>query len=272
MTAILAVNKLREDPNRDQIVRDYMKSLPKKSDDYSAWEYVTKDSNHDNHTPFHAAYCSLYQTSLIKSKLWEAHLTPAEKKLIKKVAMSYTATSERETWFFGYGKGHYNVNSDEIPDGKPIEPTLGAGCLVLTPDGRLMELKPKENPEVELEITSWRGISIGAEHYYAKLNCYPFRPSTVYVKKKKDDTYSSGSLSDYITPRIARISDITVRRPLLKSDIRETKSRGNPDRYESYDIGDFIDGFWTEEAAIEYGTKTFNKLFDQNSVKLTVNR
>lgn len=269
LIAVLALNKLRDNPNRDTIITEYLKSLPLKSDAYSTWSYVLKDRNRNNTSAFHTVYCSLYQDGLIKDGPWEQYVTPAQKKLVKKVLASYTATTEREQWFLSFGKHSRNINSDDIPAGSPINGEIGAGSLALTPEGKLMRVVPRKDPTVEIEITTWRGISIGAEHYYAKLKCLYFEPRLELVKKTKEKEYSViGGLSDYVTPRVTNMSDITVRRPLTKSDLREAKQRMTPDRYECYDLGDYIDGFWTEEAAIEYATKTFNQIFDKNSVKL----
>lgn len=87
-----------------------------------------------------------------------------------------------------------------------------------------------------LEISSWRGISIGAVHWYASL--------------KMDDPKAKYGLTT-----------IELTRPLLAEEVKtmnaEAKAQGYMARM--YRIGEQTEGFNTEEEAIQAGIKYFNE-------------
>lgn len=268
----------------EKLLRDHLAKLKKaKSPGYESWKYNIEDRS-GRDSVFESIRSALsYSSDIVKYGPWDQFLTPNEKKLVKHAGTTHCPTNDREAWAFEIGSDSFgsDVNSDDIPDGPKLTPSIASGLLTVTLDGDLLEVTPREkHVAVTCEISSWRGVSIGAEHYYAKLKCWYFQPNlkVISVGKKKGvgtelqagQLYGMSGHGDCCKPRITKLSNITIRRPLTALDIKETCKRGNKDRYEGYDKGDYIDGFWSEQSAIACAKKEFERIFDSSTVAFKI--
>jgi hypothetical protein len=285
MTAMIGFDHLRdrahEDPsNVNKILRDYFSKLKETDPGYHSWKYNLEERGKGSEYQS-ISECISYSTEIVKHGPWASLLLPAEKRRIAESVLTHCPTNAREAFFMEIGGSGSDANSDEIPDGPLLTPDICMGVQTVMTDGTQLVVVPRSREaEVTMEITTWKGMSIGAEHYYVKFKLFYFEPSLKVLKTatrkdkfydyKKGDIYGTSGYGSDLKPRVTRMSTITVRRPLTKGDIKETKSRMNPDRYEGYKIGDYIDGFWTLQSAKDYGTKLFNQLFDKNLVKLRI--
>jgi hypothetical protein len=286
MTAIIGFdclrNKAHEDPSGvNRILREYFGSLKETDPGYYTWKYNLDERGKGSELQA-ITECISYSTDIVKYGPWDKLLPLAEKRRIAEAVKTHCPTNDREAFFMQIGgSGSFDCNSDEIPDGPLLTPDICAGVQTVMTDGTQLVVVPRSREsQVTMEITTWKDMLIGAEHYYVKFKLFYFEPSLKVLRTatrkdrfytyKKGDIYGTSGWGSDLKPRITRMSQITVRRPLTKGDIKETKARMNPDRYEGYKIGDYIDGFWTLESAKEYGTKVFNQLFDKNLVKLTI--
>lgn len=286
LIAVHANEKLRILAQTDQaaaekIIKDYVATLDKKSGEYGTWDYVlTREaySGREESIIQRVSEAVRIHENVTQHGPWVSLLSKNQLSKIRKAALTHCACDAREAWAIALGDGSGNVNSDEIPDGAPLSRSTGAGVQTVTMDGEVLEIYygDKNDLCVRAEITTWKGTSLGAEHYYAKLNVYGYQPHLRVVSApkgsrcKKGAYYCISGWGDSCKPFITRLHDITVRRPLTKSDIKETKARFNPDRYEGYTIGDYIDGFWTRESAIEHAKKQHARLFDTKCVRLEI--
>lgn len=144
----------------------------------------------------------------------------------------------------------------------PLVITKDLGLDVIVPDRP--DLKPVATScsEVTLCITSFRGISIGAVHFYGTLE------------------YSGPSLSDgksfyggYISDGWSKMSrDITslfgllrieITRPVTSSDLSN-----DPIRWEGYEVGDSTNSFDTKESILAVATQIVKLRFPECVMKI----
>jgi len=104
----------------------------------------------------------------------------------------------------------------------------------------------KRTREVTLKIRSWRGISPGAIHYYAKMWAHDL----IFSDGEKSE------LSSTAQPALTKGFDIEIRRPLTQKEMDD-----EPDRWEFYDVGDYITGFEDKEELIAAANKIFKEKF-----------
>lgn len=110
------------------------------------------------------------------------------------------------------------------------------------------------NNDVKIEITSFRGISIGAIHYYA--NICVNQPDI--CKVENGQTLSCGgyiceewkNMPNSITDNYGGFWHIDVRRPLTQAEIE-----ADPNRWRSYSPNDFTSSFESKKEAIETAKK-----------------
>lgn len=121
--------------------------------------------------------------------------------------------------------------------------------------------------DVKIEITSFRGISFDAIHYYA--NIYVNQPNI--CKVENGQTLSCGgyiceewrNMPKSTTDNCGGIWHIEVRRPLTQSEIE-----ADPNRWKGYDADDFTSSFETKEEAIEVAEKVAAIRFPGRKIKV----
>lgn len=109
-----------------------------------------------------------------------------------------------------------------------------------------------------LDITSWRGISAGAIHYYGEIQIRGLMQELVKVGKKDDPFFKKGhtyGMSD--CPEEAQSFHIQVTRPVTQTDLDMDGGRA----FECYNIGDPTHRFETEEELIAAAKKSFKRIF-----------
>ncbi len=93
---------------------------------------------------------------------------------------------------------------------------------------------------LHVTISSWIGVSIGAEHYYAKIAV--MEPYLIYESDGKKQRSIIGGVIDNYKPDEAQSFDISIYRPLTSTEIEE-----NPDRWDYYKAGNLVSAFEDED-------------------------
>ena len=155
-----------------------------------------------------------------------------------------------------------NISSDEITE--PILPTVGEGiefhCKVFDEDhGPAVTAREPYNytdeglRKCEMRISSWVGVSIGANHHYVRITWYS---STV---NNLDGTrHPKAGTSPNNAPDEADRTELEIRRPVTQRDIDYAKKRKDGWIPRS---GDTERGFWSEQEAYDAGIKCFKEKF-----------
>lgn len=105
---------------------------------------------------------------------------------------------------------------------------------------KLISAYPDDEPYIEVSFTSWRGYSIGAQHFYGKIKCY----SNWITVTEDGETNSVMGYTPHIPDAIRDVPGISleVTRPLEEKDFALTaRYRENPRLYK---IGDPTDGWF----------------------------
>lgn len=108
---------------------------------------------------------------------------------------------------------------------------------------------------VKLEITSFRGISWGAVHYYGKL----IADGVSFQIIANPHITTSNWDAEKINPFYQWKYEFRLRRPLTKEEID-----ANPDRWEHYEPEDFTDCFDSKEEIIALAKDCFKMRFSGN--------
>ena len=145
---------------------------------------------------------------------------------------------------------------DYIEQGLKIPVNFGVGIELLHKGERLIYRRGgqsyRSKPTVTLEITSWRGISCGALHYYGKLKIG--FPEAVYIGNKEKENYTT---STYI-PMFKR-NDIELTQVLEEWEIKKY-----PENYKDYyHAGQRHRGFYTKKQVTEYAELVFEQIFEE---------
>lgn len=118
---------------------------------------------------------------------------------------------------------------------------------------------------VKIEITSFRGVSCGAQHYYAKIiadgiKIFSYEKGTGGKVRK---VYHGGYVCDEYSKLLKNnplwdlFYEIEVCRPLTQQEIDE-----DPERWEYYDAGQLTNAFYTKEEAIKQAKDIIKARFD----------
>ena len=137
---------------------------------------------------------------------------------------------------------HCRNNGANIPDVVPVD--FGVGIKFKDDKGIEYTTAPRDgwHGTVRADITSWRGISVGAIHYYAKIRI--FEPNLIYIEDGKECRASIGGYFDRHKPNDAKDIDIEVVRKLTSKEIED-----DPERWRGYDVGD-LTNCWEDEAEL----------------------
>lgn len=111
------------------------------------------------------------------------------------------------------------------------------------------------NNDVKVEITSFRGISIGAIHYYAKLIVN--QPNICCINENGSTSICGGyiceewrSMPKSVSANIGGLWTIDALRELTQAEIDS-----DPSRWDYYRAGEFTNCFETKKEAIETAKK-----------------
>jgi len=115
-----------------------------------------------------------------------------------------------------------------------LPPDIGVGFEYTEEDGTRMISCVDEDPrEVRLEVTSFRGVSPGAVHYYGKLEFY--RAWFRKLDAPDDGTVSICGRSDDLIPPQVKFGCIELTRALTQHDLTDRYLR---DRFKNYKVGE----------------------------------
>lgn len=147
----------------------------------------------------------------------------------------------------------------KLPD--VISSTYGIGVTFKDETGKEYTTIPDNTKSgarrLNARISSWRGISAGAIHYYGKITCYD--PNFKYTDDEGEECISS--ISGYFNrhkPIECQSFEIELVRELTQKEIDE-----DPDRWGEYyyRAGDMTNCFETEEEVFELMKEIFKKRF-----------
>ena len=109
--------------------------------------------------------------------------------------------------------------------------------------------------ELIARITSWRGISAGAIHYYGKITCYDLPLKYINEDGKEEVASISGYFNRH-KPNESKGFTIELVRKLTQQEIDE-----DPERWEYYNPGDITNCFYTEDDVFNLIKEIFKKRF-----------
>ncbi|HOG38242.1 MAG TPA: hypothetical protein PLD95_02105 [bacterium] len=112
-----------------------------------------------------------------------------------------------------------------------------------------------ETPVVKLIVTTWRGISTNAIHYYGSLQ--------ITFPEMEKDNQPGHIVNLYGVSEIPMFSNnkITLTRVLEQSEIDD-----DPIRHEYFDAGDNVSSFYTPASVIKRGKEMFENIFGKGWV------
>jgi len=137
--------------------------------------------------------------------------------------------------------------------------TFGPAVTVLCPSNFDAEGLRK----CTMEVSSWVGVSIGANHHYVRLTFYGCKfTKPDGAPHERSYTYPNGM------PEEAQTTEVEVRRPVTQRDIDYAKKR--KDGWIPHP-GDTERGFWTELDAYDAGIRCFKEKFAPGWVLMSHN-
>jgi hypothetical protein len=147
----------------------------------------------------------------------------------------------------------HEYGSANVPDVIPID--FGVGIKFKDDKGVEYTTAPRSDHQyINCRITSFRGMSPGAIHYYGKIRISD--PSLIYIEDGKQRKCSIGGYFDRHKPNEAKGIEIDVVRKLTQKEIDE-----EPQRWERYDAGDETNCWENEEELIDVIKKIIKHRF-----------
>jgi len=130
-------------------------------------------------------------------------------------------------------------NREGMPD--VITPDYGIGIKFKDDEGvEYTTVASERIREIDVNVHSWKGISFGAEHYYAKIEVD--EPGLEYMENGElTRSHISGAFDRYKPDEVKDIK-IEVKRKLTKEEIENGTTWGE-DRWEQYKEGDLVHAF-----------------------------
>lgn len=144
----------------------------------------------------------------------------------------------------------------EVTEVIPLDYRIGVefeydGCKFKTTKSK------SEGVYVQLDISSWVGISIGARHVYGEMKL-PYISAQCLSNPKNSPYWTVGKYSSgSVTSDVEGIHKIHLTRPVTRRD----KKLDGGDAFNAYDIGDPTDRFDTEEWLIDKAKREFKRIF-----------
>lgn len=145
--------------------------------------------------------------------------------------------------------------SHEYEDDFKFDPYRGAGVQIMDEHGEIYQARIGDT-KVNLDISTWRGTSFGAIHYYAVLNIS--HPS--FENIKETGTFRSvWSIPFFNNYRIE-----------MTHVLEQWEIDKYPENYKGWRPGSNVRGFYTQEQAIRAGKEFFEKHFDPDEWELQI--
>lgn len=121
---------------------------------------------------------------------------------------------------------------------------------------------------VKIEITTYRGISIGAEHYYASIIADGINICSKEIRDNKECVIRHGG---YICEEYSNaLKENSIWKGIYSIDVLRTVTQemidANPTRWEHYEAGDKTNAFDTKESVIEVAKKITAARFSKDWV------
>lgn len=134
-----------------------------------------------------------------------------------------------------------------------ITPNFGCGVHVRYNDQfYTYKRNPRKKPTVTLEITTWRGMSVGAIHYYGKL--------IVSLPEMEMDNEPGHTIGLYGHGTIPMFSNDDIQ---LTHVLEQWEIDKYPDRFEYAIAGYHVTGFYSPEGVIRRAKEVFEKIFGE---------
>lgn len=149
-----------------------------------------------------------------------------------------------------------NVHDHEVTEVIPLDYKVGIeyeydGC-------KFRSTRSKEDGKyIELEISSYVGISIGAQHTYGELKL-PFFSAKCLTNPKKSVYWNVGKCyGGSVTDPLAEIWKIQITRPVTQKD----KKMEGGETFRAYELNSPTDRFDTEAWLIDKAKREFKRIF-----------
>lgn len=139
---------------------------------------------------------------------------------------------------------------EELPD--VISVDYGVGLKFKDDKGKEYITIKDEKREVIFRISTYRGISVGAIHYYGRLVVYDLS------LKHENGISNIGGSFDKFKPKEAKGFDIEIQRKITEKELKDY-----PDRFKGYRVGSSTSCFYTKKSLIEAGKKVFKRKFEE---------
>lgn len=148
-----------------------------------------------------------------------------------------------------------NIRDVDVQERIPLDYCIGPKFKY---EGCMFEIVKREGNLVQLDISSWVGISIGAQHTYGKLKL-PYIYAKCIKASKKQPYYKEGTtISGTITNDYEGIRSIDITRPVTQKD----KRMEGGETFRAWRVGDATDRFDTEAELIDKAKREFLRIFE----------
>jgi len=137
-----------------------------------------------------------------------------------------------------------------IEKGKKIPINYGCGIKLMAKNELLISNDINDNLDVDLQISSYRGFSIDAIHYYGRLK---FSTPHVHPPDKPNIR-----IMGYKIPRGIGIQEIALHRVVTRTDLHDY-----PGRFRPHELGGYTNAFNNVEDIVERAKEVFNKVFEK---------
>lgn len=143
----------------------------------------------------------------------------------------------------------YSCRAEDLEKDEIIPSTWGEGIAIV--DGNnLYESKEHNKPrELRLEISTFKGVSMDAVHYYGSL----VSNSTQFYENG-----GGGNLISSAFPKASQGVKVNVTSPLTQDEFNR-----DPLRWETWKVGNYMNAYTTEDELKDVARKIFNQHFDE---------
>ncbi len=149
------------------------------------------------------------------------------------------------------------IQSNEIKSVVPKDFLNGVTVEIEGSDREQLEIRHEEDSYLELEMTSWVGVSPGAVHCYGTLTIKYIDVGEVGKPNSSLGGYLGAPQEEF--PLAFKFESLKVKivRPITQKDIDYAKG----DRYVGYELGEMTRDFWTVSALEKEGKRIAKKYF-----------
>ncbi len=131
----------------------------------------------------------------------------------------------------------------------------GIGLVVTNSEGVEYTVTNRQKTrEAQLQVSTWRGISSNAVHYYGKIKVSDLALEFDNNGRRCNTFICNEFLKHEILGTLE--FEIELKRKLTKRDFEL-----HPNRFQSYEVGDYVNCFNTSDEVVTLGTKIFLERF-----------